>query len=266
MILAVDVGNSETLIGVFSDEKLIAHWRLPTHESATADELTITLAELVSLAGLKLGGFKGVVLASVVPSLTKAWREMSRASLDNEAVVVEYGVAIGLPIRYEHPQEVGADRIANALAASRLHGNPVIVVDFGTATTFDVVSPEGEYVGGAIAPGLQISAEALFKEAARLAEVELSAPSSVIGTNTRASLQAGILFGKAAMVDGLIRRIKVELEIVSNDPAPEPRVVATGGLADLVVPLCDTPMEVSPFLTLRGLHMIFKDQSNQTRD
>lgn len=263
MILAIDVGNTETLIGVFKEDELTAHWRLATRQSATSDELTIALAQLFGLVELSFSDVDGVVLSSVVPALTSSWKQMSRMNLAKEVLVVTPELEFGMTIRYDNPAEVGADRIANALAASRLYGNPVIVVDFGTATTFDVVSPDGEYVGGAIAPGLLTSSEALFKGAARLAKVELVSPSTVIGTNTEASLQAGILLGKAALVDGLLRRIKIELEIVSTIEPTDPKVVATGGLAELVVPHCDTPMEVNPLLSLQGLRMIKSAQNSR---
>lgn len=251
MLLAVDVGNTQTVIGLFADRKLAGHWRLSTNASLTSDELRVKVAGLLGLDGLSWGDVNHVILASVVPRLTGAWEDLVRVACACDAMVVGPGLKTGMPIRYDNPHEVGADRIANGVAAFARFGGPVIVVDFGTATTIDVIDSSGAYLGGAIAPGVETSAEALFTKAARLSKVDLEPPSAVIGTNTRMSVQAGLLLGEAAMVDGLVRRTWVEL-------GAETPVVATGGLAERMALLCDTITDVDMDLTLDGLRMVFE--------
>jgi len=250
MLLAVDVGNTQTVIGLFAeDDRLAGHWRISTNASLTGDELRVKVAGLLHLDGLSWGDVTSVILASVVPRLTAAWEEVTHLACEGETMVVGPGLKTGMPIKYDNPHEVGADRIVNGVAAFARFGGPVIVVDFGTATTIDVIDASGSYLGGAIAPGVETSAEALFSKAARLSKVDLEAPSAVIGTNTRMSVQAGLLLGEAAMVDGLVRRVWIEL-------GAETPVIATGGLAERMGTLCDTISDVDMDLTLTGLRMI----------
>lgn len=249
MILAIDVGNTQTVLGLFEGPELREHWRVSTDPLLTSDELRVKVGGLMQAAGRGWGDVARVVVASVVPSLTLAYEEMSKAATGRLPMVVGPGLKTGIPIRYDDPREVGADRIVNALAAVEAFGAPVIVVDFGTATTIDVVEPSGAYVGGVIAPGVETSAEALFDRAARLSKVDLEPPAKVIGSNTRESLQSGLLLGQAAMVDGLVRRCWAET-------GAECPVVATGGLAVRMAPLCETVSEADPDLTLKGLILV----------
>ena len=251
MLFAVDVGNTQTVLGLFEGERLAAHWRTSTHASLTGDELRATVTGLLALDNLSWNDISGVILASVVPRVTSAWEEAVGASCSCEPLIVGPGLKTGMPIRYDNPHEVGADRIVNGVAAFRRLGGPVVVVDFGTATTIDVISHDGAYLGGAIAPGVETSADALFSKAARLSKVDLEAPAKVIGSNTRESVQAGLILGEAVMVDGLVRRVWEEL-------GAETPVVATGGLAERMAPLCETVGSADPDLTLEGLRIIFE--------
>jgi len=251
MILAVDVGNTQTVVGLFDGDRLAAHWRVSSDASITADELAVKLTGLLEMAGHERGDVEHVIVGSVVPRLTDAWVEVARTLSGEDALVVGPGLKTGLPIRYDNPHEVGADRIVNGVAAIAGFGAPVLVVDFGTATTIDVIDAEGGYLGGAIAPGLETSAEALFRKAARLSNVDLTAPAGVIGHNTRSSVQAGLVYGQAAMVDGLVRRTWAELGF-------ETRVVATGGLAERMSALCETITDVDADLTLKGLLLVYR--------
>lgn len=253
MLLTVDVGNTTTGVAIFDGDQLVHHWWLTTFRERTADELGLTLLGLMRLDGASPGRLEGAAISSVVPSQTQPWREACRRFFGIEAVVVGPDVDAGIEIGYRFPEELGADRIVNAVAARHLYGAPVVVVDFGTATTFDVVDPQGRYLGGAIAPGVGISAEALFEHAARLPRVELKRPPSVIGRTTAESMQSGIIFGFAGQVDAVVRRIERELGC-------HPRVVATGGLASLIAPESETIEEVNPILTLVGLRLIFQRQ------
>ncbi len=251
MLLAVDVGNTQTVLGLFAEKRLAGHWRISTNASLTADELRVKVAGLLALDGLSWDDVASVILASVVPRVTAAWEDLVAASCDCDIMEVGPGLKTGMPIKYDNPHEVGADRIVNGVAAYARVGGPVVIVDFGTATTIDVIDASGAYLGGAIAPGVETSAEALFTKAARLSKVDLEPPSAVIGTNTRMSVQAGLLLGEAAMVDGLVRRTWSEL-------GTETPVIATGGLAERMATLCDTITEVDMDLTLTGLLMIFE--------
>jgi len=246
----VDVGNTQTVLGLIADGELGGHWRVSTDASLTADELRVKIAGLLALEGRSWADADRVIVSSVVPGPSLAYEEVVRRATGQPPMVVGPGLKTGMVIRYDNPHEVGADRIVNGVAAYRLYGGPVIVVDFGTATTIDVISEDGAYLGGAIAPGVETSAEALFSRAARLSTVDLEAPDHVIGTNTRTSVQAGLLLGEAARIDGLVRRAWSEL-------GRETPVVATGGLAALMAPLCETVGEVDADLTLRGLAMIY---------
>jgi type III pantothenate kinase len=251
MLLAIDVGNTETVLGVFRDEELAWRWRMATVPDRTADELALLFGGFLQQQELSFDrNVTGVVLSSVVPSATQSLREMVRRYFRFLPVVVEPGVKTGVPVLTDNPKEVGADRIVNALAAFTRYGGPCVVVDFGTATTFDCVSERGEYVGGVIAPGLQVAARALFEHTARLPLVELVAPSTAIGKNTVESVQSGLIFGYASLVDGMVERIAKELG--------HPTVVATGGLAPTVIDECRTVDHHEPWLTLEGLRLVFE--------
>jgi len=251
MILAVDVGNTQTVVGLFDDETLVAHWRVSSDPTITADELAVKVASLLELDGRSWGDVSSAIVGSVVPRLTDAWIDVVRDMIGDAPMVVGPGLKTGMPIRYDNPHEVGADRIVNGVAAIAAFGAPVLVVDFGTATTIDVIDADGGYLGGAIAPGLETSAEALFRKAARLSNVDLVDPGTVIGHNTRQSVQAGLLLGQAAMIDGLVRRTWTEL-------GRETPVVATGGLAQRMSAFCETVTDVDPDLTLRGLLLVYR--------
>jgi len=256
MLLAIDVWNTETVIGVFRDEELAWRWRMATVPDRTADELALLYGGFLQQQELSFDkNVTGVVVSSVVPSATQALREMVGRYFGFAPVVVEPGVKTGVPVLTDNPKEVGADRIVNALAAFTRFGGPCIVVDFGTATTFDCVSEHGEYVGGAIAPGLQVAAHALFEQTARLPLVELVAPRSVIGKNTVESVQSGLIYGYAAMIDGMVERIAKELG--------QPTVVATGGLAPMVIGECHVVDHHEPWLTLEGLRLVFEKNAER---
>jgi type III pantothenate kinase len=251
MLLAMDVGNTNLVIGVFDGSTLRVHWRLATRRDATADEYGVLLLSLLRHAGIPRGRLDACILDSVVPPLDVAVEEMVRRDLGVEPLVVGRNVEPGMPIRYESPRDVGADRIVNAVAAEALYGCPAIVVDFGTATTFDAISARGEYLGGAIVPGVGISADALFVRAAKLPRVEIARPKAVIGTNTVAAMQAGLFYGYVSLVDGVVRRMQREL-------AGEAVVVGTGGLAHLFAGEAETLTHVDPLLTLKGLELLYR--------
>jgi len=251
LLLTIDVGNTNTVLGVYEGTALRAHWRLTTRREQTVDEYGILVRSLFAAAGIDTAAVSGVALASVVPPLTSALLTLSRQYLSQEPLLVEPGVRTGMPILYEPPGDVGADRIVNGVAAFAAYGGPVIVVDFGTATTFDVVTRKGEYAGGVICPGIGISADALFQRAARLPRVDIRNPGRVIGRSTVGSMQAGLYFGYASMVEGLIARIRAEL----GEPT---RVVATGGLAETLAGDIPSIEAVDPVLTLTGLRLIWE--------
>jgi type III pantothenate kinase len=250
LLLTIDAGNTNTVLGVFEGAALKAHWRLTTRREQTADEYGILVRSLFASSGLQPAEVEGVVLASVVPPLTSVLVSLSRQFLSRDPIVVEPGVRTGMPVLYEPPGDVGADRIVNGIAAFETYGGPVVIVDFGTATTFDVVTRKGEYVGGVICPGIGISADALFQRAARLPRVELRNPGRVIGRSTVTSIQSGLYFGYAMMVEGMIGRIRAEL-------AEATRVVATGGLAEVLAGDIPSIEAVDPVLTLTGLRIIW---------
>ena len=252
MLLAVDIGNSHTVVGVFREQRLVENWRLSTDVERTPDELALMYSGLLRFAGLDFShNIHGVVIASVVPTVTEVYREMMALYFPFPPVVVAPGVRTGIALRYENPREVGADRIANSVAVGELYGGPAIVIDFGTSTSFDAIGPEGAFLGGVIAPGVHVSTEALITKAARLPKVEVVVPPNVIGRSTTQALQAGIVFGFAGQVDAIVRRISAEL-------GPGVTTVATGGLADAVREACATIDHHDPWLTLKGLRLIWE--------
>lgn len=250
MLLAIDIGNTNIILGVFEKERLISHWRLSTVIHKTSDEYGTLFLNLLAINNLKARDIDGIILSSVVPPLNPVFEEMAKDYLDKGPMVVSSKLDTGIKILYKRPEEVGADRIVNASAAYHLYGGPVIIIDFGTATTFCYVTSHGEYLGGVIAPGLRISAEALFKKTAKLPRVSITKPQKVIGDSTEMAMQAGLLIGHAGMVDRIVEEIKAERK-------ENPIVLATGGLAELIAPESRTIKEVRPFLTLEGLMIIY---------
>ncbi|MGH9323730.1 MAG: type III pantothenate kinase [Vicinamibacteria bacterium] len=251
MLLVLDVGNTKTAIGVYSEGKWIADWRVTTHLDYLADEYYVLLKSLLEDSGLSLQKLSGAVLASVVPPLTATFEELVVRIVGKPPLVVGHGIETGIQIRIDNPNEVGADRIANTAAVHKLYGGPAIVLDLGTATTFDVVSKDGEYLGGAIAPGLGISAEALVRRTAKLPKVELTFPRSAIGRTTVAAMQSGLVIGYVGLVKELVARLKKEL-------GGKPKVIATGGMAEMVAEWAELIDIVNPTLTLDGIRIIYE--------
>ena len=248
MLIAVDAGNTHTVVGLFDGDELTDHWRIATNADRTSDEHALLVSQFLAQHGSTFEDVTGVVVSSTVPRLTPVLRTLAERYLRVAPVVLEPGVRSGIAILYDNPRQVGPDRIADAVAAFDLYGGPSIVVDFGTATVFDVISAKGEYLGGAILPGIEISLDALFARAAALSWVELAKPRRVIGKTTAESVQSGVLYGFASAVDGLVTRFQSELGPCT--------VISTGGLAELMTPLTTTITEHDPWLTLRGLRLI----------
>jgi type III pantothenate kinase len=246
VLLAVDVGNTQTVLGLFDGDRLVEHWRVATDARRTGDELGVTLAGFVDFETVD-----GVCVSSSVPALVRAYEAFAERWAEAPILVLAPGVRTGIGIRYDDPRDVGPDRIANAVAAAARYGAPCIVVDFGTSTNFDALSADGDFVGGVLAPGVEISIDALFARAARLTRVDLAEPPTVIGKTTAAALQAGLLYGFAGLVDGIVERMRGELGETAQ-------VIATGGLAELIAPHARTVERVDPFLTLEGLRLVWE--------
>ncbi len=250
MLLALDVGNTNIVIGVFDNQNLKTHFRVSTALTRTSDEYGQQILSLLKYSGIEQQAVNDVIVSTVVPPLTDHLRETARKYFNSDALFVEPGIKIGMNIKYENPREVGADRIVNAVAALSLYPPPIIVVDFGTATTFCVINENSDYLGGAIAPGIGISIEALFRAAAKLSRVEMKKPERLIGRNTVEAMQSGIYYGFVGQVDEIVRRLKNELKST-------PKVVATGGFARMISNDSETIDEVQPLLTLEGLRIIY---------
>ena len=251
MLLTIDLGNTNLTIGLYQGETLVHHWRLATDQTRMPDEYGLQLLGLLTNAGQTIADLSGVCLASVVPPLTGRIVQACREYLKQEPLVVDTGVKTGIRIRYEDPKAVGADRVADAVAVLQLYGGPACIIDFGTATTFNALTKEGDYLGGAITAGINLAAEALFSHAAKLPRIDLQRPPSVIGRNTTHAMQSGLIFGYVAMVEGMVERFRKEL-------GPQMKTIATGGLADLVAKETAVIQIHAPWLTLDGLRLIWE--------
>jgi type III pantothenate kinase len=250
-ILAIDIGNTNSVLGVYRGRELIAHWRMATALHRMADENAVLLNTFLTHAGLSYSEIKDGIVSCVVPPLLPVFQEMCQRYMNFTLLVVEPGIKTGMSILMDNPQEVGADRIVNAVAAKKLYGTPLIIIDFGTATTFDVISKEGDYLGGAIAPGIVVASEALVQRAAKLPRIELVVPSQAIGKNTIASMQSGIMYGYVSLVEGMVARLQKEL-------GGDAHVVATGGLAGTVASQTAVVEAVNRNLTLEGLRLLYE--------
>jgi type III pantothenate kinase len=257
MLLTLDVGNTNTVLGLyrFASDELITHWRVSTLRTQTADEYGVLFLNLFAMRKVEAGEVSAIIISSVVPPLESTLRQVCERYFNLKPMFVEPGIKTGMPILVDNPTEVGADRLVNSVAAFARYGGPCVVVDFGTATTFDMVSAKGEYLGGAIAPGLAISAEALFARAARLSRVDIKKPAKVVGTNTVAAVQSGLYYGYIGLVDGILERILNETQLPDS---PAPKIIATGGLAHLIVDDSRFIETVDDMLTLDGLRLIYE--------
>lgn len=251
MLLTIDIGNTNITLGLFDQDELVYHWRIKTDRDRMADEYGIMIVGLMRHRRVSFRKIKGVIIASVVPPITQIFIRMLERFFDQSPLIVEAGVKTGIQIRYDSPRDVGADRIVDAAAAYRLYGGPACIVDFGTATVFDALSAKGEYLGGAIAPGIGIAAEALFMRTSKLTRVDLTRPPRAIGTNTVYAMQSGLLFGYVGLVEGMVARFRAEL-------GPAMRVIGTGGLVDVIAQETAVIEVVNPWLTLQGLQMIWE--------
>jgi type III pantothenate kinase len=251
LLLTIDIGNTNIVAGVFAGDSLVAHWRFSTESRRTADEFAVVLDTVLRMCNLQQAEIDGVVMCSVVPAVLAMVQEALSKYWQQSAMVISPELDLGIEVRYSPAQAVGADRVANAVAALGRYGAPAIVVDFGTTTNFDVVSPDGAYIGGVIAPGLEISEEALYRNTAQLRRAPLVPPPTAIGSSTAGALQSGILFGYAGLVDGLVERVQAEL-------GSHACVIATGGLAQTVAPLSRTVEHIDTFLTLHGLYLLYE--------
>jgi type III pantothenate kinase len=251
VLLVIDVGNSNTVLGLYDGENLVRDWRIATDTAKTADEYAVLIRELFSFSGYRYDKVRDIILSSVVPALTGVLERLAVSYFNLKPYIVGPGIKTGMSIQYENPKEVGADRIVNAVAGFERYGTALIIVDFGTATTFDLVNAKGQYCGGVIAPGIMISAEALFQKASKLPRIEVVKPPSIIAKNTVGAMQAGIYYGYVGMVDEIVSRMKLESR-------ENPRVIATGGLAALIAPETETIEEVHEFLTLEGLRILYE--------
>jgi type III pantothenate kinase len=249
MLLTIDVGNTQTHVGAFSGEELAEHWRFKTDRESTADELAMIVHDLLALRGIHFSQIDGQAVSSVVPPLAPEYRQMFKRYFASEALIVGPGTKTGMAIRVDNPRELGADRLVNSVAAYDEFASACVIVDFGTAITYDAVSGSGEYLGGLISPGIEISIEALTSRAARLPKVDIAEPVSLIGKTTEANIQSGIVYGFAGQVDGIVQRLRTEL-------GPDTPAIATGGLSGVIAPFTETLDRVDELLTLKGLRLI----------
>ncbi len=252
MLLVVDVGNTQTHFGAWEDERLVEHWRFATVRTATADEIGAVLLNLLELRGMGFAEIDASIVSSTVPSLEPEWLAMAERYLDHRMLSVGPGLRTGMALRYDNPREIGADRLVNAVAIRERLGGPAICVDFGTAVNFDVISRAGEYLGGVLVPGVEISLDALTERGAKLPKIDLAPPRSVIGKSTVDAIRAGVVYGYASAVDGILRRIREEMR------EPDARAVATGGLAGHIVPFMEEEVEIDQLLTLTGLRLVYE--------